>query len=82
MSSTNLVPSLVEALVEAVSYEDDQHYGMMSGGPANQCAVDGWLWLDVQKNAVAEREMLEAELILELVTLCDPSWKLPHHLGR
>lgn len=44
VSSTNLVPSLVEAFIEAVSYENDQHYGMMSGGPVNQCAVDGWLW--------------------------------------
>ena len=41
----SFVPSLVEALVEAVSlYENDQHYEMMSGGPENKNAVDGWLW--------------------------------------
>lgn len=78
----SFVPSLVEALVEAVSlYENDQHYEMMSGGPENKNAVDGWLWWDVQKSAASEREMLEADSILELVTLWDPSWKLPHHLG-
>ena len=68
MGLTILEPSLVEALVEAVSsHENDQHYQVTSGGPSSQCVGVGWLWWNVQKSAAGKRKLPGAELVLELV---------------